>query len=105
MVSFLLLIVFALTCILESLIALIFVLCKKAPKKIFLAILIGNLISWPTPVFIGLITDYPLEIIVFIFEALIIKLITKKDLNWARALLISLLMNAFSFGAGLIFLR
>lgn len=103
---------FIATVILESVVVLVFFLLKKAPGRIFLALLIGNLLSVPFiwtiagifPFFTGFL--YLAEIIVVIFEAWFIRLFGRKTLSWKMSLLISLIMNVASFIVGpyLIFL-
>lgn len=99
------------TIVLESIVALIFVLLKKAPKRIFLALLVGNIISVP---FVWIVSavgySFPgilfiTEIIAVVFEAWIIKLFVKNRLTWKMCLLISLIMNVVSFIIGLCLLR
>jgi len=96
------------TVILESLVVLIFFLLKKVPKRIFPALLLGNLISVP---FVWLaasayLTDmvYVLEIAAVVFEAWLIRIFSKKTVSWKMSLLISLLMNIVSFFVGSYFL-
>ncbi len=101
---------FIATIILESIVALVFFLLKKVKKNIFLAVLIGNLVSVPFvwvidgtfPFFTGLL--YLSEIIVVVFEAWLIKLFAKKMLSWKMCLLISLIMNIASFIVGQYFI-
>ena len=95
------------TILLESIVALVFVLLKKAPKKIFFAVLVGNILSVPF-VWISGIAAYSVpgillmtEIIATAFEAWILWLFTKDKLSWKTCLLISLIMNIVSFVVGL----
>ena len=101
----LLILSFIATIILESIVVLVFFLLKKVPKRIFLALLIGNLISVPfvwvaVSAFPILGTLYVAEIIAMIFEVWLIRISSKKILSWKTSLLISLIMNIFSFFAG-----
>jgi hypothetical protein len=106
-VSFILLmsVSFAITLALEALIILIFVLFKKVPKRIFLGLLIGNIISVPFVWFVSYIFPlagiiYIAEAIVVVFEAWIFRIFSRRALSWKMALLISLLINIVSFFLG-----
>lgn len=88
------------TLILELIAAFIFALIQKAPKRILLGVLIGNLIS--VPLLWLLVTRwywtlFPAEILVVAFEAWIITLFSRGKLNWKMCLLISFIMNLISF--------
>ncbi len=91
------------TIILESIVALVFILLKKAPKKIFFAVLIGNIISIPFVWIVSAVAYsfpgilYVTETIAVFFETWIIKLFGKNRLSWKMCLLISLIMNVVSF--------
>ncbi|MDD2696671.1 MAG: hypothetical protein PHE52_00735 [Candidatus Pacebacteria bacterium] len=93
------------TVLLEGVVLLIFFLLKQAPKRAFLGLLIGNVISvpfvWFADYYIPLTSIiFILEIIAVVFEAWIFRLITRKALSWKKALLISLIMNIVSFFLG-----
>ena len=88
------------TLVLEIITALIFAFIKKAPKRILLGVLIGNIIS--VPLLWVLVSRFystliPAEILVVIFEAWIIKYFSRQKLSWKACLLLSFIMNLVSF--------
>lgn len=99
------------TTILELIAALIFIAVMDKPMRILLAVLIGNLISFPslmqlvnhiggsdTIIFIILV----FEVFVVLFEGFVMYLFAKKTMSIPQSLGLSLLMNSTSFLIGMV---
>lgn len=95
------------TIILELMITLIFVAVLDKPMKVVVAVLIANLISFPT---FWQFTAYApessnfliLEVFVVLFEGFFIYFFMKKVISIYRSLALSLILNLGSFLSGLI---
>ena len=93
----------------ETIVASAFVLLLKKPKRLILAVMLVNLISWPVLYFmtkdIGAVWLIPAEIIVWLFEASLIYLLCSKQTSLKLAFGLSALTNASTIAVGLLFLR
>lgn len=95
--------------IVELLGMIVIVFAFKMPKRLLLEVVLANLIS--IALFWFVITSFVItflvwvgvfELMIVLFEALFYFFITKKQISFKKALLISLVLNIFSFGIGLI---
>jgi hypothetical protein len=97
---------FATTIIIELLVSSIYLLINKLSKKLLLWVLLVNIITIPS---FWLLSNYfnfqffPYiisECAIIIFEAVLLKLLGRKYLDWKNALLMSFIMNLISIITG-----
>lgn len=92
----------------ESVVSLAFAQWQNKPlKSLLLSGLLANLVTQPF-LWVWLAVFYRMywvalltgEALIFLGEAMLLKLIPANHLSWRAALLLSLLMNSLSFGVG-----
>lgn len=100
---------FIVTIVLELAVALIFVGLKKIPKRILMAVVVGDIISIPAAWIIAAsllprgFGIFVAEAFAVLFEAVVIKLFSGHRLTWKMSLLVSFMINLTSFIAGFAF--
>ncbi|HBV33337.1 TPA: hypothetical protein DIC39_01155 [Patescibacteria group bacterium] len=92
--------------LIEILVAFIFLLLKKYPKKILLGVALGNIISWPLLALISFNLQIEwlviTEVLVWLFEAAVVLILLKKYLAPKSALILSFITNLSSVIASFI---